>query len=154
MPKYLRGERVRIIASGYLGEIQLESGPGRPFYILTVDANPDGSRLRTVATYECDEREIEPVDSGVNVVRYGLSPEQLGSGFTDFIRRAYRRIVTVGRVYSNGPSQQFEDMPIRNLAEMALEELEDLAVYAGMLHIRFQRLIAAMDAANTKGDAL
>jgi hypothetical protein len=151
MPKYLRGERVRIIAGGCTGEVELVPSPGRPYYGVAVDSNPFGVRQRTVVHLDFDESELEPLNGTVDVLRYGMTPEQLGEGFTAFIRRAYRRIVTVGREYSNGESQQFEDMPVRELVVMALEEAEDLGVYAGMLHIRLQRMLNAIDSAATSG---
>lgn len=94
-----------------------------------------------------DESETGPLYSPVNVLRHGMTPEDLGSAFVDFIKRSYRRIVTVGREYSNGDSQKFEDMPVRELVVMAMEEAEDLAVYSGMLHIRLQRMLKAIDSA-------
>jgi len=154
MPKYLRGERIRIIASGYTGSIQLEPSPGRPFYIVTVDTDPNGDRLKSVLVYDYDETELEPLNSPVDVLRYGMTPEQLGDGFTAFIKRAYRRIVTVGRAYSNGESQKFEDMAPREILVAAMEEVEDLGVYAGMLHIRLQRILSALDAAEKNGGIL
>jgi hypothetical protein len=154
MPKYLRGERVRIAVNGFTGEIQLPPSPGRPFYIVTVDTDQQGNRLDSVMVSDYDERELEPLNTPVDVLRYGMTPEQLGEGFTAFIKRAYRRIVTVGRAYDNGTSQQFEDMTPRAILVMALEEAEDLAVYAGMVHIRIQRMIAAMEAAEKNGGAL
>lgn len=96
---------------------------------------------------EFDESEIGPLYSPVNVLRHGMTPEDLGSAFVAFVKRAYRRIVTVGREYSNGDSQKFEDMPVRDLVVMAMEEAEDLSVYAGMLHIRLQRMLRAIDSA-------
>lgn len=90
-------------------------------------------------------------DGVADVLSYGMTPEELKGAFTAFMERSGQRIVTVGRAYSNGTSQQFEDMPVREIAVMALEELEDAAVYAAMLHIRFQRIIAALDAAEGSG---
>lgn len=161
MAKYLVGERVRVLAYaddpravGCEGIVKGVPSGIQSLYAVALDTNSAGASIRGLMVH-LFESEMEAVGtSGVpDVLTFGMSPERLGRGFKVFVERAYRRITGVGaQQYSNGTSQKFETMPIRELADMALEELEDLAVYAGMLHIRFQRIAAAIDnAALTDG---
>ena len=161
--RFLRGERVRVVSYG--GDDQRPVGCSgvltdlagdtcTAWHTVTLDTNADGKPIRGVRVHVFPH-EIEPEGTAarpVDVLTYGMTPERLGRGFKAFVERAYRRITGVGaEQYSTAQSQKFEDMPLSAIAEGALEELEDLAVYAGMLHIRFQRITAALRAAEQNG---
>ncbi|MFC0547073.1 hypothetical protein [Kutzneria chonburiensis] len=77
---------------------------------------------------------------------FGMSSEDLAQYTADFINRCMTRVTTVGREqYDLGGHQQFEVKSIADVCRMALEEVEDFAVYAAMVHIRVRRTLAAVE---------
>lgn len=62
------------------------------------------------------------------------------------VRRLYARVVGVGEEqYSSGDVQRFESRPLERIVEDALEEVEDLIVYACQLWIRLDGLQGAVE---------
>lgn len=84
-----------------------------------------------------------PVPDWQQIVRelQGITSGQLAVGVGEFINDAQMRVLGVGREqYDEGDGQKFERMPLPQLCDWALEELQDVAVYAAMLAIRIQRI--------------
>jgi len=76
---------------------------------------------------------------------HGMTSEQLADCVSDFIVACTTRVKGVGdEQYSEGTHQKFEAMSIDELVEWAEEEVQDLAVYAAMLHIRLRRVRQAL----------
>jgi hypothetical protein len=69
-----------------------------------------------------------------------MTSDDLADEVEAAIRRCRSRVLGVGdEQYSDGDTQKFENMPILELIDWTLEELDDVIVYAVMLGIRFQR---------------
>jgi hypothetical protein len=89
---------------------------------------------------------------------FGMSAQDLASGFDEFYGQALARIHGPGREQyerrrdNGGVFQKFEQMTPLELLQMAREEVQDLGVYAAMLDIRLARLQAALQN-NVIGDA-
>jgi len=70
-----------------------------------------------------------------------VTSEELAEAVEDAIRRTRSRVLGVGlEQYDEGDTQHFERMDLAELLEWALEEVDDLVVYAVMLGIRLRRL--------------
>jgi hypothetical protein len=82
------------------------------------------------------------------VPAFGMSSAQLAEAVAEAITRATSRVVGVGQdQYDEGTHQRFETMPLTDLLEMTLEELDDVIVYAVMQQIRFRRIAEAINKA-------
>jgi len=87
-----------------------------------------------------DEDEEEITGDMPEVPRQGMTSQQLADYVSDFIIHCTTRVNGVGEEqYSEGTHQKFEAMAIDDLFEWAEEEVQDIAVYAAMLHIRLRR---------------
>lgn len=76
---------------------------------------------------------------------HGMTSEQLADYVSDFIVACTTRVRGVGdEQYSEGTHQKFEAMGVDELFDWAMEEVQDLAVYAAMLHIRLDRVKQAI----------
>lgn len=57
------------------------------------------------------------------------------------IRECSLRVMGTGNEqYSEGQKQRFERLPLEEVFQYTYEEIEDLIVYATMIHIRLRRL--------------
>lgn len=70
-----------------------------------------------------------------------MTSEQLANRVAAIIGNCTGRIRGIGaEQYDKGSMQGFETMPLCELIDWAGEELEDIIVYAAMLHIRLSRI--------------
>lgn len=70
-----------------------------------------------------------------------MKSEELAQEVEHFIQECRSRVTGVGdEQYSEGDTQKFERMSVDQLFDWAEEEIQDVAVYATMLHIRLSRL--------------
>ena len=70
-----------------------------------------------------------------------MTSEQLANRVAAIIGHCTTRIKGIGaEQYDKGKTQGFETMPLCELIDWAGEELEDIIVYAAMLHIRLNRI--------------
>lgn len=132
------GDLVKIIAGEHRGEggeiIDLINGG---YYIVKTVA---GS-VRLVDGLEIEPQNVAVVDYGT-VPPFGMSSAQLADEVAEAITRATSRIVGTGNEqYSADGFQKFESMPIGDLLEYTLEELDDVINYSVMLQIRFRRIL-------------
>ncbi|WP_142000311.1 hypothetical protein [Amycolatopsis cihanbeyliensis] len=75
-----------------------------------------------------------------------MSAEELADYTAEFLDRCTSRIVGVGQEqYACGSHQQFEALHPIKIVDYALEEVEDLANYAAMQHIRLRRIRSALE---------
>ena len=87
---------------------------------------------------DADEMRLVAEDSAPE---FGMTSAGLADEVAKAITRATARVVGVGQdQYDLGDHQKFETMPLTALLEMALEELDDVIVYAVMQQIRFRRI--------------
>jgi hypothetical protein len=148
--KYQQDTEVRVShgqLEGYVGRV---SGydPLFEMYMVTL---PDLAH----AVLSFDEEELEALGENKNdrnepemadVPDFGMSSEALAQYTSEFVNRCVTRILTVGHdQYDQGGHQRFEAHSIADVCQMALEEIEDLAVYAAMLHIKLRRTLAAVE---------
>lgn len=90
-----------------------------------------------------DFRDIEPLVKPQALPDFGMSSAQLAEYVSEAITRATGRILGVGKdQYDLGSAQKFETMPIGELYEATLEELDDVIVYAVMQQIRIRRMLS------------
>ena len=75
-----------------------------------------------------------------------MTSEELAQGVDVAVRSAMSRVTGVGaEQYDDGSgTQKFERLPIEDLGQWALEEIDDLIVYAVMLRIRIARVADAV----------
>lgn len=74
-----------------------------------------------------------------------MTSEELAAEVKDAIERTTSRVVGEGHdQYSFGDKQLFESLPPEELLAWALEELDDLIVYAVMTGIQIKRIREAM----------
>ncbi len=148
--KYQRDNEVRVSQGqleGYVGRVS-SYDPMFEMYMVTL---PDLAN----AVLSFDEQELEALGENKNdpnepesaaVPDFGMSSEELAKYTSDFVNRCMNRILTVGHdQYDQGGHQRFEIHSIADVCQMALEEIEDLAVYAAMLHIKLRRTLAAVE---------
>lgn len=77
-----------------------------------------------------------------------MKSEDLADEVEELITRCRARVLGTGNEqYSYGDTQKFETLPLLELIDWAMEEVEDSAAYAVMQHIRLRRLRAAIEAA-------
>lgn len=70
-----------------------------------------------------------------------MTSDDLADEVEAAIQRCRVRVLGVGdQQYSEGDQQKFERMPVADLFEWTLEELDDVIVYAVMLGVRVRRL--------------
>ena len=76
-----------------------------------------------------------------------MTPEDLAYEVEDAIRYCRRRVLTVGaNQYSEDEDRQkFEGMHPAELMEEALDEIDDLIVYAVMARIRIKDILEKVD---------
>jgi hypothetical protein len=75
-----------------------------------------------------------------------MTSEELAQEVNSAVRSAMSRVTGVGaEQYDDGSGvQKFEKLPIGELGVWALEEIDDLIVYAVMLRIRIARIAKAV----------
>lgn len=73
----------------------------------------------------------------------------LADAVEELIRECRERVMGVGdQQYSEGTTQKFEKMDLRELVEWAYEEIDDVVVYAAMIRIRLGRIMALVNGMN------
>lgn len=132
------GDLVKIIAGDHAGSGgEITSLITGGYYVVKTVAGA----IRLVDGLEIEPTNVAKVDYG-SVPEFGMTSAQLAEEVSDSITRATSRIVGTGNdQYSNDGSQKFESMPIEELLEGTLEELDDVINYAVMLQIRFKRVL-------------
>lgn len=75
-----------------------------------------------------------------------MTSKELAREIATVVLATTDRVVGIGaEQYASRDSQKFENMPLPDLYDMAMEELEDTVAYAVMLRIRLTRLKEALD---------
>lgn len=70
-----------------------------------------------------------------------MTSEELAAEVEAFVARCRSRVTGTGdEQYGNGPVQKFEGLPLMQLIDWALEEIEDVVNYSTMMAIRLQRV--------------
>ena len=141
---FTKGERVRVITGEHAGKFgTIDQALPSGYYFVEVEG--------TDATQVYDYHMIEPLTQPVQLAlfpeapAYGMTSAALAEEVSEAITRATTRVLGVGQAqYDQGTSQKFEDMPLADLIEGALEELDDVIVYSTMVGIRFRRIAAAI----------
>jgi hypothetical protein len=154
-PDYSKGDTVLITAGLYadaLGEVVGYDG-NHDLYFVRVDDVGTIQALFPSMLDDLDDEDDEDGDEEDQEEGYpmpdtpihGMTSEQLADYVSDFIVACTTRVKGVGdEQYSEGTHQKFEAMAIDELLEWAEEEVQDLAVYAAMLHIRLRRVRQAL----------
>ena len=122
------GDLVLIIPTGQVG--QVIAAVGARHWALEV-----GGELLLE-----EDGDLSPAPTTPPAPGFGLSSTDLAQYVSEAITRATSRVLGVGQEqYDQGDSQKFETMPLGDLVEGALEELDDVIVYSVMTQIRFRR---------------
>lgn len=139
---FVVGDPVKIIAGDYKGQggtIDSVVGDGGYYVVKTVAGS-----FRLVDGLEIEPQNVPKVDYA-SAPDFGLSSAELATEVADAITRATSRIVGVGNEqYSKDGFQKFETMPLTDLMEGTLEELDDIINYSVMLQIRFRRILKSV----------
>lgn len=154
-PDFERGDHIVLLTGIFEGETGTVAGYDRTtgMYLVT----PDNEQYKShqfavlpsmIEPTDLDEDEDEDDYEEIKhpeTPEIGMTSEQLAAYVEDFIDACTSRVTGVGdEQYSEGGTQKFESMGLDDLLTWAREEVQDLAVYAAMLDIRFARVQKAL----------
>lgn len=146
--KYEEGDVVVIVSGngeGLIGTVTGAELGGN--YTVDVNGLAVVKPIESLAPVEELEDDYETYEApeDTEVPSFGMTSDALAEYAAKMNERVSQRIKGVGQEqYSEGDYQKFEAMPLPDLLVMTLEEIEDIAAYLPMMHIRVRRLLKAL----------